>query len=193
MKRHLLIAFALVFSLSPVFAQRPSAGPARPGPDHSDIHRSLSALEGELVSLLDRKEQITNATEQRNEELRLLHIDRNKSQGKERDRADARIDALNNQSRTASVELSRIGISSERIRLEIDRLMRYDDHISSDGGKPNRAPAIRAINVLRTKREGPVRVTGQGVGFQDTTVYEVIFADGSRQNVESKTFEPQKP
>ncbi len=49
-----------------------------------------------------------------------------------------------------------------------------------------------AINVVKTDRKGPTRITGQGVGFQDTTIYEVIFADGSRQRVESTTFVPQK-
>jgi hypothetical protein len=46
--------------------------------------------------------------------------------------------------------------------------------------------------VVKTERKGPSRVTGQGVGFQDTTIYEVVFADGSRQRVESTNFVPQR-
>lgn len=179
--------------------QRPGGAPG-PGqavtPDRGQVHRSLSALEGELVALIDQKEQIVNASEARNEELRKAHAERNRAQGKEREQIDKRIDQLNNQARAEGVQLSRIAITSERIRLEIDRLMRFDSHLAAagnPGAQGGRAPAIRAINVVRTKRDGPKRVTGQGMGFEDITVYEVIFTDGSRQNVESRSFVPQRP
>ena len=32
---------------------------------------------------------------------------------------------------------------------------------------PTQVAAIRAINVVRTKRDGPKRVTGQGMGFEE--------------------------
>lgn len=181
--------------------QRPGGAPG-PGPgqavmpDRGQVHRSLSALEGELVALIDQKEQIVNASEARNEELRKAHAERNRAQGKEREQIDKRIDQLNNQARAEGVQLSRIAITSERIRLEIDRLMRFDSHLAAAGNRGPQgvqAPAIRAINVVRTKRDGPKRVTGQGMGFEDITVYEVIFTDGSRQNVESRSFVPQRP
>jgi len=165
-------------------------------PDRGQVHRSLSALEGELVSLIDQKEQIINASEIRNEELRKAHVERNRAQGKEREQIDKRIDQLNNQARAEGVQLSRIGITSERIRLEIDQLMRFDSHLAgagNPGAQGGGGPAIRAISVVRTKRDEPKRVTGQGMGFEDITVYEVVFTDGSRQNVESRSFVPQRP
>jgi hypothetical protein len=198
----LLVALAaLVLIPAPgIHAQQRPGGEPGPGqnvmPDRGQVHRSLSALEGELVALIDQKEQLINASEARNEELRKAHAERNRAQGKERERLDARIDQLNNQARAEGVQLSRIGINSERIRLEIDRLMRFDSHLATAGNPAahgGRTPAIRAINVVRTKREGPKRVTGQGMGFEDITVYEVIFTDGSRQNVESRSFVPQRP
>lgn len=194
-----LVALASIPGLIVHAQQRPGGAPG-PGqaaiPDRGQVHRSLSALEGELVSLIDQKEQLVNAGEARNEELRKAHAERNRAQGKEREQIDKRIDQLNNQARAEGVQLSRIGINSERIRLEIDRLMRFDSHLAAagnPGAQGGRAPAIRAINVVRTKRDGPKRVTGQGMGFEDITVYEVIFTDGSRQNVESRSFVPQRP
>lgn len=205
MKNSPSLLFALVALISipdsGILAQQRPGGAPGPGqaaiPDRGQVHRSLSALEGELVALIDQKEQIINAGEARNEELRKAHAERNRAQAKERERLDARIDQLNNQSRAEAVQLSRISINSERIRLEIDRLMRFDSHLAAAGGNSaaqgGRAPAIRAINVVRTKRDGPKRVTGQGMGFEDITVYEVIFTDGSRQNVESRSFVSQRP
>jgi hypothetical protein len=199
MKSSSLLLFASVSFLfcSPLLhgQGRPPA-PGQGGPGPGDIHRSLNALEGELVSILDRKEQILNETEQRNTQINQLGIDRTKAEAKERDRISPSDRGHQcNQARAASVELSRLDLTSERIRVEIDRLMRFDSHVSGggQGGQGGgRAPAIRSINVVKTDRKGPTRITGQGVGFQDTTIYEVIFADGSRQRVESTTFVPQK-
>lgn len=197
----LLALLSILSSVSLVHGQGRPPGPGGPGgpgqgvPGPGDIHRSLNALEGELVSILDRKEQILSATEQRNKEVHQLGLDRAKAEGKERDRLTSRIEVLTNQARAASLELSRLDLTTERIRIEIDRLMRFDSHVSGggQGGQGGgRAPAIRSINVVKTDRKGPTRITGQGVGFQDTTIYEVIFADGSRQRVESTTFVPQK-
>lgn len=189
----LLLSLLLLTPLACLHGQgRPPAPGQGGGPGPGDIHRSLNALEAELVAILDRKEQIINASEQRNNELHQLSLDRAKAEAKDRDRLASRIEVLNNQSRAAAVELSRLDLTSERIRVAIDRLMRFDSHVSGGGQGGGRAPAIRSINVVKTERKGPSRVTGQGVGFQDTTVYEVVFADGSRQRVESTTFVPQR-
>jgi hypothetical protein len=187
------LSFLLTSSLLHGQGRPPAPGQGGPGP--GDIHRSLNALEGELVTILNRKEQILNETEQRNTQINQLGIDRTKAEPKDRDRITRQIETINNQARAASVELSRLDLTSERIRVEIDRLMRFDSHVSGggQGGQGGgRAPAIRSINVVKTDRKGPTRITGQGVGFQDTTIYEVIFADGSRQRVESTNFVPQK-
>lgn len=188
----LLACLSLLFSSSILLGQGRPPAPGQGGPGPGDIHRSLNALEGELVSILDRKEQILNETEQRNSQINQLGIDRTKAEPKDRDRITRQIETINNQARAASVELSRLDLTSERIRVEIDRLMRFDSHVSDGGQGGGRAPAIRSINVVKTDRKGPTRITGQGVGFQDTTIYEVIFADGSRQRVESTNFVPQK-
>ncbi|MBL9157420.1 MAG: hypothetical protein JNJ70_08110 [Verrucomicrobiales bacterium] len=191
-----LVLLPLALSWFPAHGQGrpPGPGPGSQGPGPGDIHRSLNALESELVAILNRKEEIINATEQRNTQLAQLGIDRTKADAKDRDRITRQIETLNTQARAASVELSRLDLTSERIRVEIDRLMRFDSHLSGgQGGQGGgRAPAIRSINVVKTDRKGPTRITGQGVGFQDTTIYEVIFADGSRQRVESTTFVPQR-
>lgn len=188
-----LLALGLSFSSARDQGRPPGPGPGGQGPGPGDIHRSLNALEAELVAILNRKEEILNATEQRNTQLAQLGIDRTKADAKDRDRIARQIETLNTQSRAASVELSRLDLTSERIRVEIDRLMRFDTHLSGGQGQGGgRAPAIRSINVVKTDRKGPTRITGQGVGFQDTTIYEVIFADGSRQRVESTTFVPQR-
>jgi len=198
MKSSSLLLFAsvsFILTSSVLHGQGRPPAPGQGGPGPGDIHRSLNALEGELVSILDRKEQILNETEQRNTQINQLGIDRTKAEPKDRDRITRQIETINNQARAASVELSRLDLTSERIRVEIDRLMRFDSHVSGggQGGQGGgRAPAIRSINVVKTDRKGPTRITGQGVGFQDTTIYEVIFADGSRQRVESTTFVPQK-
>ena len=181
----LLAALFVCSPFSVALAQAPMPSPA-------EIHRCLSSLEAELVGILDRKEEIITTSEQRNTELHQLSLDRARAEAKERDRLAARIEVLNNQARAASVELSRLTFTSESIRLEIDRLMRFDDHAQSGGKGSGRAPAIRAVNVVKTDRKGPVRVQGQGIGFQETTIYEVVFADGSRQRVESTSFLPQK-
>jgi hypothetical protein len=191
----LLVSLSILFSSLLLHGQGRPPAPGQGGPGPGDIHRSLNALEAELFAILDRKEQILNETEQSNTRINQLGIDRNKAEGKERDRIARQIEAISAQARASVVELSRLDLSGERIRVEIDRLMRFDSHIS--GGGPGgqgggRAPAIRSINVVKTDRKGPTRITGQGVGFQDTTIYEVIFADGSRQRVESTTFVPQK-
>jgi hypothetical protein len=191
----LLALLSILSSVSHVHGQGRPPGPGGPGqggPGPGDIHRSLNALEGELVSILDRKEQILSATEQRNKELHQLGLDRAKAEAKERDRLTSRIEVLNNQARAASLELSRLDLTSERVRIEIDRLMRFDSHVSGGAQGGGRAPVIRSINVVKTERKGPTRVAGQGVGFQDITIYEVIFADGSRQRVESTNFVPQR-
>lgn len=190
-----LVLLSLGLSLSSARGQGRPPGPGSPGPGPGDIHRSLNALEGELFAILDRKEQILNETEQRNTQINQLGVDRNKAEGKERERIARQIEAINAQARAAVVELSRLDLTSERIRVEIDRLMRFDAQFSGggQGGQGGgRAPAIRSINVVKSDRKGPIRITGQGVGFQDTTIYEVIFADGSRQRVESTNFVPQK-
>jgi hypothetical protein len=191
----LLVSLSFLLTSSLLHGQGRPPAPGQGGPGPGDIHRSLNALEGELVSILNRKEQILNETEQRNNQLNQLGIDRTKAEPKDRDRITRQIETINNQARAASVELSRLDLTSERIRVEIDRLMRFDSHVSGSGqgGQGGgRAPAIRSINVVKTDRKGPTRITGQGVGFQDTTIYEVIFADGSRQRVESTNFVPQK-
>lgn len=187
MKTRALLLPALLLFLPAGFAYSQAA---YPGP--ADIHRSLDALESELVAILDRKEQIITESEQRNTEVHQLSIARTKAEAKERDRIVNRIEAINNQARAAAVELSRLGLTSERIRVEIDRLMRFDDHMVDGGKGSGRAPAIRTIKVVKTDRKGPMRVTGQGLGFQDTTIYEVIFTDGNRQRVESTNFVPQR-
>ncbi|MCB1203709.1 MAG: hypothetical protein KDN18_05580 [Verrucomicrobiae bacterium] len=181
----LFLALTVVYSPLTLRAQGGYPGPG-------DIHRSLNALESELMSLLDRKEQILAATEKRNKDLHDLAIARTKADGPERDRLAKQIEVLNNQSRDAAVEQGRLDLTADRIRLAIDRLMRFDDHASSGGKGGNRVPPIRSINIVKTERKGPMRVTGQGVGFEDTTIYEVIFADGSRQRVESTNFVPQR-
>lgn len=188
MKLCFLLFLALTIVCSPLTLR---AQGGYPGP--GDIHRSLNALESELMSLLDRKEQILAATEKRNNDLHDLSLSRAKADGQERDRLARQIEALNNQGRAAAVEQGRLDLTADRIRLAIDRLMRFDDHASSNGKGGNHAPPpIRSINVVKTERKGPMRVTGQGVGFQDTTIYEVIFADGARQRVESTNFVPQR-
>lgn len=191
----LLASLSIFLTSSLLHGQGRPPAPGQGGPGPGDIHRSLNALEGELVAILDRKEQILNETEQRNTQINQMGVDRAKAEPKDRDRIARQIEAINAQARAAVVELSRLDLTSERIRVEIDRLMRFDSHVAGggQGGQGGgRAPAIRSINVVKTDRKGPTRITGQGVGFQDTTIYEVIFADGSRQRVESTTFVPQK-
>lgn len=187
MKTFFLLFLVVLVTCTPPALQ---AQGGYPGP--GDIHRSLNALESELMNLLDRKEQILAATEKRNKDLHDLAIARSRAEAQERDRLTRQIETLNDQARDASVELGRLDLTAERIRLAIDRLMRFDDHVQGGGKGPNRVPPIRSINVVKTERKGPMRVTGQGVGFQDTTIYEVIFADGSRQRVESTNFVPQR-
>lgn len=159
-------------------------------PSHSEVHRSVTALEAELLSIIDRKEELTAATEKRNAAINELIVERNRAPAAERDRFNQRIEANNNQNRAAAIETARLNFASERVRIEIDRLMRYDDHLDSKG--KGRAPGIRSISVIKRDRKGPVQVPGRGRGFHETTLYEVIFADGSRQRVESTGFVPQR-
>lgn len=178
--------FVLLISLlvPAAFAQ---GGP----PSSANIHRSLSALEAELLSIVDQKEGLLNAIDQRNDEINKLTVERNRAQGPDRDKLSQRIEANNNQNRIANVQISRLNLTSERIRIEIDRLMRFDDHLQ-DAGKGQAVPQIRAINVIKRDRKGPMQVPGQGRGFNEITIYEVIFANGSRQRIESSGFVPQR-
>ncbi len=156
------------------------------------IHRSLSALEAELLAIVDQKEGLFNAIDQRNDEINKLTVERNRVQGPDRDKLNQRIEANNNQNRIANVQINRLNLTSERIRIEIDRLMRFDAVQQQAGKGGPAAPQIRAINVVRSERKGPIQVPGQGRGFNEITVYEVIFANGTRQRVESNTFVPQR-
>lgn len=172
------------FVATTAFAQGPAPSP--------NIHRSLSALEAELLAIVDRKEEILNAMEQRNVQINQLTLERNRAQGADRDRLSQRIETNNNQNRAASIESGRLELNAERIRIEIDRLMRFDDLLAAGAQGAPKAPPIRAINIVKRDRKGPMQVPGQGRGFQEMTLYDVIFADGSRQRVESTNFIPQK-
>jgi hypothetical protein len=93
----LLLSLLLLTPLAGLHGQgRPPAPGQGGGPGPGDIHRSLNALEAELVAILDRKEQIINASEQRNNELHQLSLDRAKAEAKDRDRLASRIEVLNN-------------------------------------------------------------------------------------------------
>jgi hypothetical protein len=48
---------------------------------------------------------------------------------------------------------------------------------------------VKSVRNVKFTREGPVR-TPQGVGFYDTSIYEVIFTDNSRQTIEQKIYSP---
>ncbi len=182
---HLLAGLALFLAASSAFGQ----GGA---PTSSSIHRSLSSLEAELLALVDRKEALLNATELRNNRINELTLERNRAQGADRDRLNLQIEKNNNDNRAAVVETGRLNLTAERIRIEIDRLMRFDAQLNAGGKGGGKAPPIRAINVVKRDRSGPMLLPGQGRGFQETTTYDVVFADGSRQRVESTAFVPQR-
>jgi len=181
----LLAGLSLALFVSAAFGQ---GGP----PTSASIHRTLSSLEAELLAIVDKKEELLNATAIRNTRINELTLERNRAQGADRDRISQQIEKNSADNRAASVETGRLNLESERIRIEIDRLMRFDAQLNAGAKGGGRAPQIRAINVVKRDRKGPMQVPGQGRGFQESTTYEVVFSDGSRQRVESISFAPQR-
>lgn len=163
-------------------------------------YREIERLESEIADLLLQQEKMLADTENRNDRLRQLHNQRDRTNsGNEKTKIDLEINALNNQGRVASTESAKIGIAIQRKEFEIDRITRYIEFSShtgpsGGGGKPSggRTPEAKSISVVRSTTEGPVRVTGKGVGHYDITIYEITFSDGSKQRVEDKKFRPNR-
>lgn len=181
----LIIASGLCFT---VFAQRG-------GSEHGEIHRSLAELENEYLHCLEEQEAIYSQIEQRNAELSKVHKDRDRADGKQKSRLSQQIDKLNSANRQGYITISRISIELQRIKLGIDRLTRYDDHLLTKGGHhggrgdASSRVVVQSIQNLTFKREGPVRQNGR-LGFVDTNVWEITFNDNSKQKLEEKSFTP---
>ncbi|MDF1859480.1 MAG: hypothetical protein P1U87_04660 [Verrucomicrobiales bacterium] len=186
----LLTVLLLSFSFSPdALAQRGD-------PDHRDLHRDVNRLETELLNCLKAKEALLSDWEKRNGELREVHAQKNRADGPGKEKLDVKVDVLNHQNRQAAIQLNRIDIEIQRINLGLDKLTRYDLHLIDEGGKPgNRGPKRQVISIksLKFSRQGPIRIQGQGIGYQDTSVYEIHFNDGSKQQFEEKTFTAVRP
>lgn len=193
MKRLLLLCTIL---LPLVFTNSAEAQGYRHPPNP---YREIERIESEIADLLTQQEKLLADTEARNTQLRQLHNQRDRANsGNEKTKIDLEINSLNNQARVASTQASRISIAIQRKEFEIDRITRYIEFSNNTGpgggggGRPGPAPQIKSISAVRTTTEGPVRVTGKGVGSYDVTVYEVTFSDGSKQRVEEKKFRPNR-
>lgn len=152
-----------------------------------------SILEAELLALLDRKEQIISSTERRHQDLRTLQSAKFKSQGIAREQIEVRIEEVHILLRAESVELARVEVASERARIELDRLRRAESQLGNIGiGLPSVRPSIDSINAIKYNRSSVVLNERREPGHYDTTTYEVIFTDGSRQVVESRSFVPMR-
>lgn len=180
------LAALLFISLPPAFGQGGGRGVT------GGIHRTLSALEAELLALVDRRERLVLQIEARKNEINQLSLQRIKVHGVERDQLSGRIEQLNSANRVAGVEINRQRFTGERIRTETDRIMRFDSRMQGGGKGGGRAQQVRDVNVVRHDRKGSMEVPGQGCGFQETTVYEIVFSVGSSQRVESISFAPQR-
>ena len=184
----LLITLTTLFAIPSAFAQRGNT-------DHREVHRAINKFEADLLQCLDAKAELYANWSKRNEELKQLHAEHNKAEGANKERLGQRIDTLNNQTRAATIALGNIDLEIEKIKLEIDRLTRYDEHIIANekdhddhGHQPKRL-RVKAIRNLTFKREGPVRQSGR-LGFVDTNVWEITFNDDSTQRLEDKEFVP---
>lgn len=190
----LILHFAFLSGTLLVAQQNPSSYLSyRPQTDECSI------LEAELLSLLDRKEQIINSTERRHLDLRNLQSAKFKSQGIAREQIEVRIEEVNIQLRAEAIELARVEIASERARVELDRLQRTEGQLGDLGNIGNlgnlgigfpAAPTIESINSIKYSRSSMVLNERREPGHYDTTTYEVVFSDGNRQIVESRTFVP---
>lgn len=187
-----LLLLLLTFVIIPASVAQGYRHPPNP-------YREIERLEGEIADLLSSQEQMLAETERRNDTLRQLHNQRDRAKsGGEKTKIDLEINALNNQARVAGTAASKINIAIQRKEFEIDRITRFiqfSTHTGPSGGGGGhsvRAPEARSISVVRTTTEGPVRVTGKGVGHYDITIYEVTFSDGSKQRVEDKKFRPNR-
>ncbi|MCG8599189.1 MAG: hypothetical protein MI807_03515 [Verrucomicrobiales bacterium] len=186
--RSLLVLFIASGLCFPAFAQRGDSG-------RGEIHRSLAELENEFLHCLEEQEAIYSQIEQRNAELSKVHKDRDRAEGKQKSRLSQQIDKLNSANRQGYITISRIGIELQRIKLGIDRLTRYDDHLLTRGGHhggrgdASSRVVVQSIQNLTFKREGPVRQNGR-LGFVDTNVWEITFDDNSKQKLEEKSFTP---
>lgn len=149
-----------------------------------------SILEAELLSLLDRKEQIIDSTERRHQDLRTLQSAKFKSQGIAREQIEVRIEEVNIQLRAEAIELARIEVASERARVELDRLRRTEGQLGNVGIGFPAPPTIESINSIKYSRSSMVLNERREPGHYDTTTYEVVFSDGNRQIVESRSFVP---
>ena len=149
-----------------------------------------SILEAELLSLLDRKEQIINSTERRHQDLKTLQSAKFKSQGIAREQIEVRIEEVNIQLRADAIEMARIEVASERARVDLDRLRRTESQPGNVGVGFPAAPTIESINSIKYSRSSLVLNERREPGHYDTTTYEVVFSDGNRQVVESRSFVP---
>ena len=158
----------------------------RPGQDNCGI------LEAELLALLERKEQYISSTKRCYQEIKQLNSVRWKTQGSAREKLEARIEELHGRVREDSIQLARIDIARERSQIELDRLRRAESQLASGWMAPSRPATIEAINTVKFNRQGPTTNERRELGYYDTTTYEVVFSDGRRQVVESKTFIPTR-
>ncbi|MEM9015495.1 MAG: hypothetical protein AAGC68_00680 [Verrucomicrobiota bacterium] len=162
-----------------------------------DPATELANCENQLLTLIAQKEAIINAAAERNGELkRLRNLATRANNPNERSRIESDINVLLNQDRNTQIELARIEIQAERTRIQIDQIHR-SFLLGGAPGRPGRPgwganPQIQSIKILKFFRQGPVRVTGKGIGYWDTNVFEVTYANGQKQQVEDKAFTPQR-
>lgn len=165
--------------------------------DHREVHRDMSAVEAEIRALIDQNEALTKAALDRSDELKQLNRDLSRADRGDKQKLINRIQDLTHAERLENLQSQLNSIKIQGLNLEMQTLTRYDEHLIEEGGGGrngegyhSRAPQIRSINVIKSERGDPIRVSGRGFGYYTTNIYEVTFSDGSRQRVESKEFSP---
>ncbi len=181
------MAFA-IFSASSLFAQR---GKPSGGNDHRDVHIAIKEIETQIQGLLNEAQKVVDQNAARNVTLRKTHMDHNRAKGADRDKLARDIDVMNHEGRMAAVELQRCNLELQRLQISLEQLTRYDGHLiereGDHGGHKPKAGKVSRVDIVKTYREGPVRIPGRGVGWNNVIEYKVSFEDGTRQLVETKS------
>ncbi len=187
-KQILIFAAALLASSFVAHAQKGKGGG---GNEHSDVHRDMSAIEADIRKLIDQNETFVRAAINRSEVLKKLNRDLSRADRDDKQNISNKIQELVHAERMESLQSQLNGIAIQRLNLEMQTLVRYDDHlIEGEGGRPGGrfpapapAPQVKSVTLLKEERDGQNRVM---------RLYEVVFTDGSRQRVESKEHVPPR-